>query len=67
VNDAQGLDFLLVGVANVDLKDSEPITVEFLVHTAIGYEGGNPRIVFWQPVFSKPSPSDKPILAEIDW
>ncbi|KEF59157.1 uncharacterized protein A1O9_04001 [Exophiala aquamarina CBS 119918] len=67
MNNAEGLDFLLVGVADVDFKESEPITVEFLIHTAVGYEDGHPRILFWQPVLSKPSPSDKPILAQIDW
>ncbi|KAK5047413.1 hypothetical protein LTR84_006509 [Exophiala bonariae] len=67
LNDAEGLDFLLVGIANVDFKESEPVTVEFLIHTAVGYERGHPRILFWQPVLSKPSPAEKPILATIEW
>lgn len=67
VNDTEGLDIFLVGVANVDRKDADSIAVEFLAHTAIAYENGEPRILFWQPVFSKPSPSDTPILAKIDW
>jgi hypothetical protein len=67
LNDSEGLDLLLVGVANVDFKESDAITVEFLVRAVITYEGEGPRIVFWQPLFSKPSPSEKPILARIDW
>lgn len=63
-----GLDLLLVGVAEIELKSSEHVTREFLVRAVVSLQGESkePRIRFWQPVLSKPSPSDQPILAEVD-
>lgn len=66
LNDADGLDMLLVGVADVELKNSEHITREFLVRAVIITEDGQLRIKFWQPVLAKPSPSEQPILAAVD-
>ncbi|EXJ67940.1 uncharacterized protein A1O5_08554 [Cladophialophora psammophila CBS 110553] len=66
LNDAHGLDLLLVGVANVDRKNTGPITVEFFVRAVISNELWGPRVKYWQPVALKPVPSDQPLLADVE-
>ena len=66
LNDVHGFDLLIVGSARIELKDSVPMTPEFLVRAAITLADGQPKIKFWQPVLVKPDPSEQPILEHVE-
>lgn len=60
------MDLLLAGMAEIELKSSERIRREFLVRAVLNSDEGLLRIKFWQPLLSKPSPSDQPILVDVE-
>lgn len=53
-------------MADIELKSSERIRREFLVRAVLSSDNGLLRIKFWQPMLSKPSPSEQPILVNVE-
>lgn len=65
LNDADGLDLLVVGKADAVLKNSERLSRQVIARAVVIFEDGQPRIKFWQSLLVKLS-SEQPILADVD-
>lgn len=65
LNDADGLDLLVVGEADAVLKNSERLSRQVIARAVVIFEDGQARIKFWQALLVKPS-SEQPILADVD-